>query len=194
MATSLIQKLEGVIEDLGIISNYQSQEDGCLHEVRGLIIKLDDQIVLTLKVMLKHSSMSSSDHQHLNYVNVDAEGVDALYQIIEKIKDPHSLPPPTRPNNAETGFFKKMFRKLKDGLKMPGVVKEFGVISNFSDEKNKRECIVQAFLRKPDDQYILTLAYKNKHYGSSDSAFVDFDADGISGLERMIKRLKDHSI
>jgi hypothetical protein len=50
---------------------------------------------------------------------------------------------------------------------------------------------VKAALRKPDDQYVLTLTYKNKHYGSSESAFVDLDENGISGLERMIQKLRD---
>jgi hypothetical protein len=192
MSKSLIQKLEGVIEDLGIISNYQSQEDGCRHEVHGLIRKLDENIVLTLKVMLKHSSMSSSDHQHLNYVDFDAEGVTALNQTIQQIKEPDSLTPVSLPTTTkETGFFKKIFQKVKDGLRMSGVIYEFGVISNFCDEKNKRQCEVKAALRKPDDQYVLTLTYKNKHYGSSESAFVDLDENGISGLERMIQKLRD---
>ena len=79
-------------------------------------------------------------------------------------------------------------------LRESNLNKEFGVISSFCDETNKRQCEVKASLRQPSEEPILTLAYKIKHYGSSDSAFVDFDTEGISGLERMIQRLKEQNI
>ncbi len=86
-------------------------------------------------------------------------------------------------------MIKTLLKKFERTFVLTGVIKEFGVISDFKHKTY--QCEVQAFLRKLDDKTVFTLRHKNKHPGNTNIQYLDFDAEGIKGLEETIQKLKE---
>ncbi len=82
-------------------------------------------------------------------------------------------------------MLKKLFQKFERSFFLPGVIKEFGVISDFRHKHH--QCEVQAYLRNLDDKIVLTLRHKSKHTGSTNIQYLDFDAEGMRNLEQTVQ-------
>ena len=189
-------KVHGVIQDLGVVENYHSEEDGFDNEVRALLRKPEDHVLFTLESWRKLRSAQSEDCSDLYHLDFDARGTNGLYDTLQKIKNPSAFasPEPTPVANSamrNKSIWERFCQWIKSSMQMPNVVKEFGVISNFVDEKNKRACKVKALLRKPKGQTVLTLEFSTRHYGERHSAWIDFDDEGIDRLEQVIERLQE---
>ena len=85
-------------------------------------------------------------------------------------------------------MFKNVTQWLERKFAIPGVVKDFGVIGDYRHKDY--HCEVRAFLRKVDDQIVLTLRHKSKRPGFSSTQYLDLGADGIEGLGETLKYVK----
>lgn len=187
-------KFPGVVEEFGVINDF-SDDDGYEIEVRAMLLHFKDKTYLALKDMKsRRRSCGSNGYIHLVYFN--DEGVEGLGKIVQAMKTPAAYES-SNPSaegasySGEPSILKRIFRKLKDALEMPYIIKRFGVIGNLCDKANRLSCQVEAFIRKLPDQYILTLVYNTTLRGSKGGAWIDFDAKGIRRLERLIRTLKE---
>ena len=82
----------------------------------------------------------------------------------------------------------KILQKIERAFALPGIIREYGVISSF--RHGRYQCEVQAFLRKLGDQIVLTLRHKNTHPGNTNIQYLDLSADGIQSLRDLIDQLE----
>lgn len=181
------------INNIGIVNDFLS-EDHCRHQVRAALVEFRGSMLFTLMHWMSRSVWGSSSSS-LHYLFFDGDGVNGVYQLLQQLKDPSVYEPaPKQEIPRETGFIKRIVLKVKGAMKMTGIIREFGVISDLNDAKIKVSCKVKGLLRKPEDEYILTFEYTTKDHGNNGGAWIDFDAKGIKKLERAIERLKEQKV
>ena len=85
-------------------------------------------------------------------------------------------------------MIKEIFQKLERTFALPGIIREYGVISCF--RQGNHQCEVKAFLRKVGGQTILTLRHKNTQPCNTNIQYLDLDNEGIRKLSNLIDSLQ----